>query len=97
MKLPLSCAVLLLMFNMIYCKSDACPLYDIDYYHYDIDKIHEIYSWEECGYLCHITDGCKYWTWLTGLDQYPYECCLKSSNSGIVNKDEHISGDKNCY
>merc|ERR1712133_272327 len=94
MKLFNLCIVAVLLSTVVYGDTDQCPLYDVDYFGYDIDVIGEISSWEECGYLCHLTSGCNYWTW---TPYYSNGCFLKSDNAGIKNQATAISGSKNCY
>jgi len=96
MKLFNLCIVAIFLSTAVNGDTDQCPLYGIDYQGYDIDSIREIFSWEECGYLCHITSGCNYWTW--GKDGVNINTCfLKSDNAGIENQDNVISGSKDCY
>ena len=85
---------LLLLATVVSCDTDQCPLYDIDYYGNTLDYIRHIDGWEECGYLCHLTSGCNYWTW---YPDYYDTCYLKTDNGGISNKDGIISGSKDCY
>merc|ERR1712198_235552 len=93
MKSFILCIFAIFLATVVNGDTDQCPLFNIDYQGYDIDYIAEIASWEECGYFCHLTSGCNYWTWTN----YSSICYLKSDNAGIENQDDTISGSKNCY
>ena len=87
------CIFVVLLLATVNGDMDDCPVYNIDYTGHGIDVITNIMSWEECGYLCSITDGCNYWTW---QNYAPHNCRLKDIRN-IVNQDGAISGSKDCY
>merc|ERR1712126_54120 len=89
------CIVAVFLSAVVNGYTDECPIYDVDYDGIGIDYIGEIPSWEECGYLCHLTNGCNYWTWRNYGDN---SCFLKSEKADIPTKYTNaISGSKNCY
>merc|ERR1712212_689204 len=94
MKLFSLCIVAVFLSTIVNGSKDDCPIYDVDYNGIGLDHIGEVSSWEECGYFCHITSGCKYWTWRNYDDN---SCYLKSERGDITNTDNAISGSKDCY
>merc|ERR1711942_368272 len=88
------CIVAVFLSTIVNGNTDECPIYDVDYNGIGLDYIGEVSSWEECGYLCHLTDGCNYWTWRNYDDN---SCYLKSERGDIKNADDAISGSKDCY
>ena len=74
----------------------SCPLDNINFSENDLACIKDVSSYLECGKLCHnmyLPDSCRYWSWC----KLNYYCCLKSSNSGLSNNDDWVSGDSDCY
>ena len=84
------------MFGRMYCEGDGCQLYNTDYTTW-FDKIDGSSSWGNCGYLCHLTSGCNYWTWGDESSPYPYTCWFHSSIAEVEHIDGYVCGDKNCY
>ena len=69
----------------------GCPLYGIDFYLSEIFVVH-LSSWEDCGHLCGVYDGCFYWTY----DSKDSLCYLKNASNELVIDNDCISGDKHC-
>jgi len=70
----------------------ACPENDVRFDGNDIGTA-ETATWEECGQLCNLTDGCNFWSWHTD----DYICNLKDSDgAGLEEHDNRISGARGC-
>jgi len=75
----------------------TCPLNNVDFSGNDLACFDDVSSWQDCGKLCHemtLPEPCQFWTWFDG---FKHGCCMKSSDSGLTNRDKHISGDSNCF
>ena len=40
-------------------------MYGLDVDHNDIYSVHNVPTWEDCGYLCEREERCHFWVWCT--------------------------------
>jgi len=79
-------------------RNAACVEYNTDYLGNDIEHYSNVWTWEQCGKICHAHKTCNYWTWIPKGDRGDsFYCYLKSSNSGIRHSVEALSGHESCY
>merc|ERR1712098_616566 len=74
-----------------------CPMYNIDFYGYDVDELDGLDDWNECGHACSLMpeSTCKFWTFGFGNSETNYRkrCIFKSSDEGVLATQGAISGD----
>merc|ERR1711890_39887 len=70
----------------------SCPELHVDFNGNNVDDIHNIANWNDCGTMCEMSSGCNFWTWIETRKQ----CYLKSSDHGLEYQDNAISGVKGC-
>jgi hypothetical protein len=51
--------------NNVTSQTWSCPVYGLDFYGNDLEKVMYVSSWEDCGYMCHLDPNCLFWTWDT--------------------------------
>merc|ERR1712150_61074 len=73
----------------------ACPEIDMGFYGNDITMV-QTSSWEDCGTMCGLTNGCLFWQWGSESSNHPLECWLKTSDAGLEKADGWIAGDTGC-
>merc|ERR1712126_666042 len=81
-------------FSIMYwvqCAEYSCPEMDVDFWGYDIDELHDVSDWHDCGDACQLVSSCMYWT-LTKEKR----CVLKSSDAGLTKYPGSISGARGC-
>merc|ERR1712212_575358 len=76
---------------------DSCPMWDKEYTNSHMDLITGIAFWDECGYLCHTTNGCNNWTWQNYESNYRRDCYLYSNGTKTHTDAGAVSGSKDCY
>ncbi len=42
----------------------SCPVYGMNIQGNDIQHVDNVATWEDCGFLCQMIEGCLYWTWI---------------------------------
>jgi hypothetical protein len=42
----------------------GCPVYGMNIQGNDIQHVDNVATWEDCGFLCQMIEGCQYWTWI---------------------------------
>lgn len=79
--------------------SNYCvPDYGIEYPGCDMEMITGIKSWQKCSQLCHVTQGCKLWTWFhKNHNVSSYSCSLKRGSCVGRPFAYSISGDDSTY
>ena len=78
--------------------SICAPNYGLAYPGCDMKVIAAVGTWERCSQLCHLTRGCKFWTWShKGVDEFPHTCWLKNSTCKRIPSRLGISGDAFTY
>eukprot|EP00091_Calanus_sinicus_P025056 TRINITY_DN9357_c0_g1_i1.p1 TRINITY_DN9357_c0_g1~~TRINITY_DN9357_c0_g1_i1.p1 ORF type:complete len:113 (-),score=20.07 TRINITY_DN9357_c0_g1_i1:121-459(-) len=70
----------------------ACPEFNVNFDGDDIDYVHDVSSWHECGIMCNLVPACKFWTWNTET----HRCKLSSSDYGLEYHSQAISGQTGC-
>ena len=109
MKLEFFCFVALFFATKVNgetLKRYGCPMRGVklsgnNVKHVDEDEwrratiIHEVKSWQMCGYFCKLTPDCKYWNW---RDDWPRECELLKDNKGrVYSKTTKYGSDNSGY
>ena len=72
-----------------------CPEDNLEYGNNWHDVLYYVASWEECGQICARTTKCNFWSW-GKAEQYPNECFLHETGTGIAYNDQFISGERGC-
>ena len=75
----------------------ACYQQDKDYKDNDLQTMENAASAEDCQKKCQALQGCKFFTYV--LDTVPGEgqaCYAKTSDSGIYQRDDRVSGPQFC-
>jgi PAN domain len=77
-------------------KDWTCPMYGFDNYGDTMEKVENVYSWEDCGWLCQNRDGCVIWVW--SHDRSGAICDLKNTISDHEEWDAStVAGNKGCF
>merc|ERR1712226_114325 len=76
-----------------------CPDYGIHFGYNVIVYWDDIFSWQECGILCHETPHCTVWSWthLRSQGVTPRRCYLHYSGAQAFLDDRAIAGSGDCY
>eukprot|EP00091_Calanus_sinicus_P014689 TRINITY_DN32320_c0_g1_i1.p1 TRINITY_DN32320_c0_g1~~TRINITY_DN32320_c0_g1_i1.p1 ORF type:complete len:137 (-),score=18.10 TRINITY_DN32320_c0_g1_i1:87-452(-) len=77
----------------------ACPEYGLDIPGDIITYYDHIYSWQECGRICHEHKTCVFWTW--NINRRPSgatsRCYLQNSDLNARTYSGTIVGAESCY
>merc|ERR1712018_119481 len=72
----------------------ACPVNNVNFNLNDLDHpIFNVKSWQDCGKMCQLVPGCRYWSYNESSNQ---ECYLKHSNHGLQSIRGVKSGERGC-
>ncbi len=56
----------------------GCPVYGMNIQGNDIQHVDNVATWEDCGFLCQMIEGCLYWTWI--IDRAAGDLVLRHNN-----------------
>merc|ERR1711951_753 len=73
-------------------SSYSCPEVNVDFYGADLEEVHGVTSWQNCGQICELISNCAFWT----LNSKKATCYTKSSDGGLRHQNGHISGVRGC-
>merc|ERR1719334_1498180 len=70
----------------------SCPEADVRFDGHNIDELHHVANWQNCGAACSLNTLCLYWTW----GSYDNRCLLKNSDAGLKKSPGAYSGERGC-
>ena len=76
----------------VQCAEHSCPETDVDFAGSDIDALHNVLDWHDCGQACELVSSCLFWTYNTSDKR----CILKYSDAGLCKDSAAISGTRGC-
>merc|ERR1712136_505681 len=76
----------------VQCAEYSCPEMDVSFWGYDIDELHDVSDWHDCGEICKHVSSCLYWT----HDVTHKKCWLKYSDEGLMKLMTYVSGARGC-